>query len=127
MLVLRSSSIQGIGVFTTRPIERGEHLRLWQQDDWRFLTFAEAENDPGFREVGETYCVRDADGYWCPLDFHRMSIGYYMNHSGTPNVATSKDLNYEYFALRHIAAGEEILCDYRKITPYEVAPDRAEA
>ena len=103
MLLLKLSSIQGVGVFTTQAIPSGEQLRLWQPDDWRFLTFAEAESDPDFREVGKTYCVSDAGGYWCPLDFHRMSIGYYMNHSDAPNVHTSKDLVQG--GRRHAAAG----------------------
>jgi SET domain-containing protein len=51
-----------------------------------------------------------------------MSIGWYMNHSDTPNVTSSKELNFEYFAAREIAEGEEIVCDYRALTPYERAP-----
>ena len=122
MLVLRPSAIHGIGVYTTAAIGTGEHLRLWQPDDWRFLTFAEAEQDPDVRAVREIYCVRDGAGYHCPLDFHRMSIGWYMNHSDTPNVVSSRELNFEYFAARPIDAGEEIVCDYRMLTPYESAP-----
>jgi SET domain-containing protein len=122
MFVLRPSKIQGVGVFTTVPIAKGEHLRLWQQEDSRFVSDEEAANDPEMAELGERYCVRDAGGWWCPLDFHRMSIGYYMNHSDEPNVHTIKEWNYEYYALRNIAAGEEIVCDYTKITPYERRP-----
>lgn len=35
----------------------------------------------------------------------------FMNHSDRPNLSAS---TYEGFALRHIAAGEEITCDYRE-------------
>jgi SET domain-containing protein len=119
MLVLRPSRIAGVGVFTTQPIAEGEHLRLWQEEDWRLVPYAEAENNPEMREVGEIYCVRTAEGYSCPADFHRMSIGWYMNHSDAPNVASSKDLGFEYFATRDIAAGEEIFCDYRALSPEE--------
>ena len=122
MLVLRPSAIQGIGVHTTEPIGRGKHLRLWDPEDYRFVTFSEAEQDPDLRAFRNTYCVKDATGYHCPLDFHRMSIGWYMNHSDTPNVRTSRELNYHYYAARDIAAGEEIVCDYAAITPYESAP-----
>ena len=45
-----------------------------------------------------------------------------MNHSDTPNVVSSRELNFEYFAARPIDAGEEIVCDYRMLTPYESAP-----
>jgi hypothetical protein len=122
MLVLRPSPIQGVGVFTTAPIAAGEHLRLWQQEDWRFVSFAEAAADPELSAAVEIYCVREADGFHCPLDFHRMSIGWYMNHSDAPNVRYRAPNDFEYCATRDIAAGEEILCDYRLLTPYESAP-----
>ena len=122
MLVLKPSAIHGIGVWTMDAIPAGEFLRLWQPDDWRFVPFAEAEKDPDLWAVRDIYCVKDKDGYHCPLDFHRMSIGWFMNHSDMPNVRSSKELNYEYYAVRDIAAGEEIVCDYRALTPYESAP-----
>ena len=122
MLVLRPSAIHGIGVHTTAFIAEGEHLRLWQSDDLRFLTFAEAEEDADVWAMRDIYCVKDAGGYHCPLDFHRMSIGWYMNHADSPNVRSSRELNFEYFAARDIAAGAEIVCDYRTLTPYESAP-----
>jgi SET domain-containing protein len=125
MLVLRPSTINGVGLFTTKPIAKGEQLRLWPEGDLRFLTDAEAAADPEFAELGEIFCVRDAGGWWCPNDFHRMSIGFYINHSDDPNVHTKKEWDYEYFALRDIAADEEILCDYTKITPYETKPTGA--
>ncbi len=123
MLVLRPSPIQGVGVFTTERIRDGEHVRLWQPDDWRFVTFEQAERDPALLEARETYCVRHETGYCCPLDFHRMSIGWYMNHSDAPNVDFSLERNYEFFAVREIHAGEEILCDYATLSPYERAPE----
>lgn len=122
MLVLRPSATHGVGVCTTTPIAKGEFLRLWHAEDYRFVTFDEAENDPELREVRDIYCVTDATGYHCPLDFHRMSIGWYMNHSDDPNVRYADTVKYEYFAIRDIAAGEEIFCDYRTLTPYESAP-----
>jgi hypothetical protein len=127
MLVLRPSPIQGIGVFTTQPFRAGEFLPLWGHDDWRFVSFAEVAADPLLQEACETFCVRQADGWCCPLDFHRMSVGWYMNHSDTPNVHYSRDRNFEYFALRDIAAGEEILCDYAALTSYEQAPGRTDS
>ncbi len=125
MLVLRPSPIQGVGVFTTEPIRQGGHVRLWQADDWRFIPFADAERDPELVAARETYCVTHASGYCCPLDFHRMSIGWYMNHSDQPNVTHRREENFEYYAARDIEAGEEILCDYRSLTPFEEAPGGA--
>ena len=120
MLILRPSPLHGIGVFTTSPIKAGAHVRLWQEEDWRFVSFAEAERDAAVSEFRDRYCVLGDGGYYCPLDFHRMSIGWYMNHADEPNVRWRD--NYEYYAVRDIAAGEEILCDYRSLTPHESAP-----
>ena len=123
MLVLRPSPTHGVGVFTTAPIRKGEHLRLWQADDWRFVSYEQAENDPELQEVRSIYCVDLGTGYSCPLDFHRMSIGWYMNHSDQPNVDYSReDRTFEYFALRDIGPDSEILCDYRTLSPVETAP-----
>ena len=123
MLVLRPSPTHGVGVFTTAPIRQGEHLRLWQPDDWRFVSYDDSERYPELRQLRDTYCVDLGTGYSCPLDFHRMSIGWYMNHSDAPNVGYSREeKTYEYFALRDIAADEEILCDYRTLSPAEAAP-----
>ncbi len=127
MFVLKPSPIQGVGVFTTRAIAEGEHLDLWPEEDWRFVPDAEAARDPQMAELGETYCVRDSGGWRCPLDFRRMSIGWYMNHSDRPNARPAPERNYHYFAARDISAGEEIVCDYSAITPYEHAPGAPEA
>ena len=125
MLVLKPSAVHGIGVFTTARIVSGTHVRLWQDEDWRFLTLAEAEADPDVWAMRDIYCVTTATGYHCPLDFHRMSIGWYMNHSGRPNVRSSAELGWEYYAVRDIAAGEELFCNYRELSPVESAPPGA--
>ena len=127
MLVLRPSPVHGIGVFTTAAISRGARLPLWEGDDWRFVDWAGAEADPEMRELRDIYCVRVEGGYMCPLAFNRMSIGWYMNHAKEPNAWSSPTLNYEYYACRDIAAGEEILCDYARLSPEEGAPPAAPA
>jgi hypothetical protein len=53
------------------------------------------------------------EGCWVPPDFGCMEIGWYLNHSDTPNAY--HDGSYEYFAGRNIAAGEEITIDYRTL------------
>jgi SET domain-containing protein len=122
MLLLRPSPIHGIGVFTTAPIARGERLDLWDGDDWRLVDDAEAEADAAVRALRDIYCVRVGGGYMCPLAFNRMSIGWYMNHSDDPNAWSSPALNFEYYASRDISPGEEILCDYRRLSSDEGPP-----
>jgi len=123
MLVLKPSILaSGVGVFTTAAIARGAHVRLWQNEDSRFVTDAEAEADPEIREARDVHCVVVEGGYVCPLDFHRMSVGWYMNHSSRPNIASSDALGWEFYATRDIAAGEELLCDYGGLSPLETVP-----
>jgi hypothetical protein len=56
------------------------------------------------------YCIPLVDGsYICPADFGRMSIGWYLNPSDTPNAFHK---NYMYYAKRRIREGEEITIDY---------------
>lgn len=49
-----------------------------------------------------------------PQDFGCMPIGWYLNHSDTPNAVLGAIVNddWEWHASRDIAAGEEILVDY---------------
>ena len=49
-----------------------------------------------------------------PLDFLRISTGWYMNHAADPNLG-SDDGDVTYHALRDIAAGEELTIDYRRM------------
>ncbi len=49
-----------------------------------------------------------------------MEIGWYVNHSNTPN---AHHLNYKYYALRDIKAGEEIVIDYNTLEEAEEAKE----
>ena len=56
----------------------------------------------------------------CPKDFGCMEIGWYLNHSKTPN---AYHRNYEYYALRDIKTGEEITVDYNTLEEPEEAKE----
>jgi hypothetical protein len=113
MIVLRPSPIEGVGCFTLQAIKAGEIVRnLWDDADVRFVPAAEVP--PALVPLHKRYCIESPGGFWCPLDFKRMSVGWYLNHSERPNLA-SADGGHNYFALRDIAAGEELTIDYRKL------------
>lgn len=42
-----------------------------------------------------------------------MSVGWFLNHSDEPNA--ENDEHYEYFAIKDIPKGAEILIDYDKL------------
>jgi SET domain-containing protein len=114
MIVLKPSNIEGIGCFTLVPIRRFEKVdALWDGDDFRLLSPAELDqyaNDSVFRGVIDRYCVPTCEGWYIPLTFSRMSVGWYLNHSTKPNLA--EDAQRNFVALRDIAADEELTIDY---------------
>jgi hypothetical protein len=110
---LKPSTIPGagVGVFTTASIPRGTVLKdLFAPDDVRRLTWAEFATLLVPNEVKENFVTRYDDECFVPLCFNRMSVGWYLNDSDQPNLA--HDANYDYFALRDIAAGEELFIRY---------------
>lgn len=113
IIVLRPSTIEGIGCFSLSAIRAGQIVKnLWDDQDVRFVSAATVP--PELVPLHKRYCIESVDGFWCPLDFRRMSVGWYLNHSDTPNL-DSGDGGNNYFALRDIAAGEELTIDYRKL------------
>ena len=49
--------------------------------------------------------------YGAPESFNELTISWYVNHSENPDLAA--DSKYRFYALRDIAAGEELTADYR--------------
>ncbi|MCE9561049.1 MAG: SET domain-containing protein [Planctomycetes bacterium] len=101
----------GVGVFATTNIPQGTMLReLFGDDDVRRLSWEEFAAWDVPEDVKEHYVTRYETECFVPKDLNRMSVGWYLNDSETPNVA--HDANYNYFALRDIAMGEELLIRY---------------
>lgn len=101
-LVLKPSSIHGVGVFALRKIKKGEKVNLWHPRDYKFRKkVSRAE---------QRYCIKDNKGWHGPLNFHRMSIGWYLNNSKFPRLSVPN-----YRALRDIAAGQELTINYRHL------------
>jgi uncharacterized protein len=83
---------------------------LFAEDDVRRLTWAEFDALSVPDEVKQHFVTRYEAECFVPRCFNRMSVGWYLNDSEEPNLA--HDANYVYFALRDIAAGEELLIRY---------------
>lgn len=105
---LRVSSIAGIGLFTRRDIVRGENLWRYVGDD---VVFRRDVADVAFRE---RFGVRDGKGWRVPSNPAAISAWWYINHSDDPNIDNAYDL--VCVALRDIRKGEELTCDYRKLS-----------
>jgi SET domain-containing protein len=111
--VLKPSGGKGIGVFTTHGIRKGTHLQLFPNGATRKFTHEQLEADPRLKKFCQFYGVDTARGSSTAPNFGCMSVGWYLNHSETPNATHDED--WEYFATRDIAANEEITIDYRAL------------
>jgi len=107
--LLRPSLIKnaGCGVFTTENIKKGEFIDIWDESDCKFVTVGDVE---AFNHFG----IKADGGWFVPLDFRRISLGWYLNNSATPNLESDKEAVH-YYASRDIEAGEELTIDYLKL------------
>jgi len=110
--VVRDSGIHGNGVFATRPILEGDHVMdyhgeviEWDEANHRY---AASEAEPGhtfFFDLGDGRVIDGGQGG---------NSARWINHGCDPNVrAVVEGSHIELLALRDIAAGEELLLDYR--------------
>ncbi len=101
----------GVGVFSAHGIRKKTYLRLFGN-----LTKINPRLD--LRDKNDVpqqfikYTMSKGEKLECSRDFGRMEVGWYLNHSKTPNAAHQ---DYQYYALRDIKSGEEILIDYNTL------------
>lgn len=114
-LVVRPSPIHSVGVYTSKPIRKG--ARVVEYDGER-ITAEEA--DRRYDGVSRTYLYGLDDGKTV-IDGH--GLGAYLNHSCDPNCEVDEIKGRVWlFALRDIAAGEELTYDYNLYDGEEDAP-----
>lgn len=107
---LKPSSIHGVGVFASQSIKKGEQLPLFEYDDHRFIPKSRIKTSGIALKHFYKHALWYPEGYSAPKNFNRMSIGWYLNHSDTPNAY--HDDKHIYYAKRAIRSGEEITIDY---------------
>lgn len=110
---LRPSLIQGLGCFAEEPIHKGQIV--WEFDprlDIR-IPFSALDQFPDFmREhfIVYTY-VEMLNGQ--EMMVYCADFSKHMNHSDDPNLFDTED-NLREIAVRDIAVGEELTCNYYK-------------
>lgn len=114
---LAPSAIEGLGVFTAEPIKKNQEVWRFDPRFDRLIPRADlASLDAHMREFFERY------GYEMPNTPDHIALdadeGRFMNHDSAPNL----DFNHPDFgfALRDIAVGEELTCDYACFTKGEL-------
>ena len=106
--VLKPSAIAGVGVFITHPVKKGTYLALFHEDDVRRVPRSEMALDPQLHAFCVTYGIERREYVCVPKNFSYMEIGWFLNHSKTPNA----DHDGKWVAMRDIEAGEELTIDY---------------
>lgn len=112
-LRLAPSSINGVGVFAMRDMEKGETLYTDIIPHQFDVPYAKLKLlTPEIRDIllGHFPLITEGSHFMYPVT--KMSA--FLNHSDTPNYDAKKDV-----ALRKIKAGEEVTEDYRLIPSYE--------
>jgi SET domain-containing protein len=106
--MLRPSPIAGVGVFITHPVKKGTYLALFLDDTIRRIPYSEMKKDAQLEAFCLVYGVEREDYCCVPHSFSKMEVGWFLNHSKTPNAGRDDG----WRAIRDIAAGEEITIDY---------------
>src|SRR5262245_30735018 len=101
-------SEHGVGVFAAHDIKEGTYLRLFPENG----PPPHDRNVTAVAEVFRSYCMSRGTVMTCPNDFGHMAIGWYLNHSKTPN---AYHIQYDYYSNRDIKAGDEITIDYNSL------------
>lgn len=120
---LGRSEIEGLGVFAATPIAAG--TEVWRFDRRFDVLVGEAELAQAPEPV-RAFFARFA--YELPEHPGCMALdaddGRFMNHADAPNLAF-RDSGGAH-AVRDIAGGEELTCDYRQLAsrPFEMEPPR---
>jgi uncharacterized protein len=116
------SPIEGVGVFAAAPIARG--TIIWSLD----ARFDQVLSAADIATLGEEQ-RRFVERYGYPhmqrpeLTVVELDNGRFMNHADRPNTEfTDPDIGW---AIRDIAEGEEITCDYAEFQPdFAMLPGR---
>jgi SET domain-containing protein len=114
------SDIEGVGVFAAEPIRAGQLIYRFEPAFDRLISRATVESLPeSIRRFLSRYT------YPHPTDWTLLVLdadnGRHMNHSVSPNTDFRDSICG--YALRDIAAGEEITCDYGEFEPgFEMLP-----
>jgi len=124
MLLIRTfihpSTIHGIGVYADQEVARG--AQVWEYLEGFDPVYPASILTDG-PELVALYLKRHA--YPHHLDPNLIMVDgddcRYMNHSGTPNIVFPRG-EVTGFALRDIAPGEELTCDYNEFASgwYEI-------
>lgn len=108
---LRQSGIHGLGVFADEPIKKGQ--KIWEMHEEWCSMFTKQEK-ARLPKIAQDFL--DIYAYESSHYLGKIILGIdndrFMNHSDAPNTDFSHPT--DGFAIKDIAAGEEITCNYKE-------------
>jgi hypothetical protein len=115
LIELSPSFINGIGVFAVAALIKDQRIAdgIDESDYRRTIPWLRIdEYDSEVREKIEAFCIGTPEGFIPPdkLDFNKLSIEWYLNHSCEGNVGFNED--GDFVARRNVEKGEELTYDY---------------
>jgi uncharacterized protein len=115
LIELRPSRLDGVGVFAATPLKTDQRIAAGVADsDYRRLISWSSlgDYDVAVREKINAFCIGTPDGFIPPdkLDFNRLSVEWYLNHSCDGNVGFDED--GDFVARRPIRKSDELTYDY---------------
>ena len=115
LIELSPSSIAGVGVFAATSMREGQRIAegISDYDYRRLISWTHLpEYDADVRAKIDAFCIGTPEGFIPPddLDFNRLSIEWYLNHSCDGNVGFDDD--GDFVARRRVAKGDELTYDY---------------
>src|ERR1041385_4381119 len=114
-LVVRPSPIHSVGVFTTTVIRKGSRVVEYAGE-----RITPEEADRRYDGVSRTYLYGLEDG---KTVIDGEGLGAYLNHSCDPNCEVDEVKGRVWlYAIRNIAAGEELVWDYNLYDDDDPAP-----
>lgn len=119
-----ASEVEGVGVFAAEPIRKGTMIwRLDPEFDRLIPKDRYLSAPPHLKALLDRYAYPSPDNP--EMIVYEVDNGRFMNHSEAPNTDFSEFGGA--LALRDIAAGEELTCNYGDFfADYELLPNPAE-
>jgi SET domain-containing protein len=102
----------GVGVFALIDISNGVKLFPDVNTKKHYFIWEELKDlDRKVLEKLKSLCNIDDGGIYLPSSLNNFDFSYFVNHSKDYNVFHDLE-NDEYFTIKDIKEGEEILCNY---------------
>lgn len=106
-----------IGVFAIAPIRKGRRPFRGEDEEivWHEKALLRAARmSAASRALYTQFGLKRADRIGCPTSFNRLTVAWYLKPATVRAMANVRpDRYFEFYALRDIAAGEELIADFR--------------